>query len=233
MLQAPRELNNVMCLKHKVVANGCFFAELDDFLSRELSDCGYAGVTVKSDAAEGYEIVVQANQTAKVYGENSVRLASLLTVICQRFNLSESKVKLFVKKVQVHGLSAAIQCEALRYRLQSYVPVRRAAYSILRSAQEAGALGCEVIIAGKSRAQRAKDQKYSSGYILRTGQPAKDFVQVATRNLTMPQGVLGITVKIMLPPHIAGIAQPDVITINEVKDDVALPKEIEGAVQAL
>ena len=72
-------------------------------------------------------------------------------------------------------------------------PVRLAANNILGLImRRGGAKGCEVIISGKIRGQRAKSQKYKSGYIVSTGQPKLEFVDKAVRHVELRQGVLGI-----------------------------------------
>ena len=86
------------------------------------------------------------------------------------------------------------------------------------------AVGCEIIVGGKIRGQRAAVQKYSSGYLISTGQPKKEFVDVAMRHIPMRQGALGIKVKIMGSVEKKldnGQVQvmPDYIKIHEPKDD--------------
>ncbi|KAJ0799897.1 putative ribosomal protein S3 [Helianthus annuus] len=72
--------------------------------------------------------------------------------------------------------------ESPLYKLLEGLAVRRACYGVLRFVMENGAKGCEVIVSGKLRAQRAKSMKFKDGYMVSSGQP----------------GVLGIKVKIML-----------------------------------
>jgi len=62
---------------------------------------------------------------------------------------------------------------------------------------ESGAKGCEVVVSGKLRAARAKSMKFTDGFMIHSGQPAKDFVDYAVRHVLLRQGVLGIKVKIM------------------------------------
>jgi len=67
------------------------------------------------------------------------------------------------------------------------VQVRRACYGVIRTVMEAGALGIEVIVSGKARVQRAKSMKFKSGFLITTGNPAKMFVDKATRHCMMKQ----------------------------------------------
>ncbi|KAG6538442.1 hypothetical protein ZIOFF_003564 [Zingiber officinale] len=52
--------------------------------------------------------------------------------------------------------------------------VRRACYGVLRFVMESGGKGCEVILSGKLRTQRAKSMKFKDGYMISSGQPAKE-----------------------------------------------------------
>ena len=60
---------------------------------------------------------------------------------------------------------------------------------------ESGAKGCEVVVSGKLRAARAKSMKFTDGFMIHSGQPARDFVDYAVRHVLLRQGVLGIKVK--------------------------------------
>merc|ERR1712098_232006 len=59
--------------------------------------------------------------------------------------------------------------------------------------------GCEVVVSGKLRGQRAKAMKFVDGLMIHSGDPVNDYVDMACRHVLLRQGVLGIKVKIMLP----------------------------------
>jgi len=135
-------------------------------------------------------------------------------------------VELYAEKVASRGLSATAQCESLRYKLIGGLAVRRACYGVVRFVMENGAKGCEVIISGKLRAQRAKSMKFVDGYLKKAGQSSIEYVDRATRHVYMKQGVLGIKVCIMLPWDPTGRMGPvkplpDVIQVLEPKDENA------------
>ncbi len=93
---------------------------------------------------------------------------------------------------------------------------------------ESGAKGCEVVVSGKLRAARAKSMKFTDGFMIHSGQPAKDFIDFATRHVLLRQGVLGIKVKIMRASSspndpagekAGGQGLPDSVTIIEPKEE--------------
>lgn len=102
-----------------------------------------------------------------------------------------------------------------------------ACYGVLRFIMESGAQGCEIVVSGKLRGQRAKAMKFIDGLMIHSGDPVNDYVQYAVRHVLLRQGVLGIKVKIMLPYQNkdgAGAKKPlpDHISIVNPKDETAI-----------
>ena len=212
--------------KRKFVADGIFYAELNSLLTRELAEDGYSGVEVRV-APNKTQIIIKATRTKNVLGEKGQRIHELTSVIEKRFRFQPNQVDLFAERVENRALCATAQAESLRYKLLGGLAVRRACYGVMRYIMESQAKGCEVIVSGKLRAQRAKSMKFRDGYMIKTGQPVKDYVDSAVRHVLMKQGVLGIKVSIMLPydptGKITGRAnkpQADVVTIIEPKEDI-------------
>lgn len=209
-------------IKKKMVANGVMFAELNEFLSRELAEDGYAGVELKPSPLHT-RVIIRATRPKTVLGENGRRLNELTSVIEKRFDYDEGKLVLMVDKVMERGLCAAAQAESLRYKLLGGLAVRRACYGVMRFIMDR-ALGCEVIVSGKLRAQRAKAMIFRDGYLLKGGQPSIDFVDVAVRHVKLKQGVLGVKVKIMLPASkFGGGARPDLVVVKNPPEDKFTP----------
>merc|ERR1711860_282802 len=209
--------------KRKFVADGVFKAELNEFLTRELAEDGYSGVEVRVTPTRT-EIIILATRTQNVLGEKGRRIRELTSVVQKRFNFPEGTVELYAEKVATRGLCAIAQCESLRSKLIGCLAVRRACYGVLRSLMESGAKGCEVVVSGKLRGQRAKSMKFTDGLMIHSGEPYNDYVDTAVRHVLLRQGVLGIKVKIMLPWDPTGKMGPrrplpDHVSIVEPKDE--------------
>merc|ERR1712054_512637 len=220
--------------KRKFVADGVFFAELNELFTRELAEDGYSGVEVRQTPAR-HEIIIRATRTQNVLGEKGRRIRELTAVVQKRFGFLPGSVELYAEKVQFRGLCAVAQAESLKFKLLGGLAVRRACYGVLRFIMESGALGCEVIVSGKLRAQRAKSMKFSDGYMIKAGNPCRDFIDTAVRHVLLRQGVLGIKVNIMLPFDPQGKMgpskpMPDKVDVFEPKEDtiVAPAKEAAG-----
>merc|ERR1712132_18534 len=161
--------------KRKFVADGVFNAELNELLIRELAEDGYSGVEIRQTPAR-HEIIIRATRTQNVLGEKGRRIRELTAVVQKRFNFPPGSVELYAEKVLNRGLCSVAQAESLRYKLLGGLAVRRACYGVLRFIMESCALGCEVIVSGKLRAQRAKSMKFSDGYMIKAGNPCRHFI---------------------------------------------------------
>jgi len=207
----------------KYVSDGCFKAELNTFLMRELAEDGYSGVEVRVTPSKT-EIIILATRTQNVLGEKGRRIRELTSLVQKRFGFAEGTVELYAEKVATRGLCAIAQAESLRYKLIGGLAVRRACYGVLRFIMESGAQGCSVIVSGKLRGQRAKSMKFVDGLMIHSGYPTEEYVDKAVRHVLLRQGVLGIKVRIMLPWDPTGKQGPkkplpDHVSIVEPKEE--------------
>merc|ERR1739847_225718 len=191
--------------KHLFVRDGLFKAELDEFFKRELAEDGYSGV------------IVRKSKTCEVI---------IIAIVNKRWGHEQGQIDLYVERVANRGLSAVAQAESLRYKLLGGLAVRRAAYGVLRFVMEQGARGCEVVISGKIRGQRAKGMKFVDGMMIPSGYPTREYVDSAVRHVLLRQGVLGVRVKILKPHDETGmngpkLQYPDFVTILEPKEEVS------------
>merc|ERR1712160_98422 len=164
----------------------------------------------------------RATRTQNVLGEKGQRIRELTSVVQKRFELED--VELFCERVNNRGLCAQAQAESLKYKLLGGLAVRRACYGVVRFVMEASAKGCEVIVSGKLRGQRAKAMKFGDGYMIKTGNAGQLYTDTAVRHVMMRQGVIGIKVSIFLPHDPEGKNGPsipldDVVTILEPKEE--------------
>jgi len=209
--------------KRKFVREGLFRAELNEFLMRELAEDGYSGLEIRV-APNRTEIIIMATRTQSVLGDKGRRIRELTAVVTKRFGFAPGSIELYAEKVGVRGLCAIAQAESLRFKLVGGLAVRRACYGVLRFIMESGAKGCEVVVSGKLRGQRAKSMKFVDGLMIHSGDPTNHYVDTATRHVLLRQGVLGIQVKIMLPWDPNGKLGPkkplpDHVNIVEPKDE--------------
>ena len=222
--------------KRKFINDGVFRAEVNELLQKAFADFGFSGIEVNfsKGKTEVRVLVSKFNQLMSRELKdttNSIKVNELRGLIEQRFGFNgenEHKFTLHLKRTFHRGIEAQEQAEHLKKRLLMGTPARSAAMNVIRNMLNKGAKGCEVIISGKLRQQRAKSMKYKDGFMIHTGQPKKVFISSAVRHLELKQGIMGIKVKIMLPYNPdankgkgfgVGVPLPDVITFKEQKND--------------
>merc|ERR1711936_431158 len=196
----------------------------DEFFKRELAEDGYSGVIVRK--SKTCEIIIIATRPSQVLGEKTRRIRELTAIVNKRWGHEQGQIDLYVERVANRGLSAVAQAESLRYKLLGGLAVRRAAYGVLRFVMEQGARGCEVVISGKIRGQRAKGMKFVDGMMIHSGYPTREYVDTAVRHVLLRQGVLGVKVKILKPHDETGmngpkLQYPDIVTILEPKEETS------------
>jgi len=227
MSVAPKRVSK----KQKFVADGLFFAELNAFLTRELAEDGYSGVEVRV-TPQRTEVIIRATRTRSVLGDKGKRIRELTSVVTKRFGLRENSIELYAERVLNRGLCAISQAESLRYKLLHGLAVRRACYGVMRFVMESNAKGCEIIISGKLRSQRAKAMKFCDGYMKKSGFASSLYVDKAVRSVLLKSGVLGIKVAIMLPWDPTGktgpkTPLPDVVKVlKPKKDDLVISQTV-------
>jgi len=217
--------------KRKFVGKGVFYAELNDFLRTELEqECteagysiGYAGVIVRNTVTK-LEVIIKATKTKHVVGEKGRRIRELTRLVEKRFKTKQD-VALFVERVHHRALCALAQAEAVKFKLMDGLAVRRACHRALRFIIENEAKGCEIIVSGKLRGQRAKAMKFKQGYMITSGEATNHYIDQAVKHVKLRQGVLGIKVKIQLPHDEKGEMGPtknlpDIVEIKQKDKDL-------------
>ena len=212
--------------KRKFIADGLFYAELNELLTRELAEDGYAGVEVRVTPLRT-EIIIRATRTQNVLGEKGQRIRELTSVVQKRFAFQDGAVELYAERVANRGLCAQAQAESLKYKLLGGLAVRRACYGVVRFVMESGAKGVETVVAGKIRGARAKIMKFVDGYMIKSGDPKRAYIDSAVRHVALRQGMLGVRVTIMLPWDPSGktgpkAPLPDQVVIQDPKEDMAM-----------
>jgi len=222
--------------KRKFINDGVFRAEVNELLQKAFADFGFSGIEVNFSKGKTEVRVLVSKFNLLMSRElkdttNSIKVNELKGLIEQRFGFNSEKNQnhkftLHLKRTYHRGIEAQEQAEHLKKRLLMGTPARSAAMNVIRNMLNKGAKGCEVIISGKLRQQRAKSMKYKDGFMIHTGQPKKVYISSAVRHLELKQGIMGIKVKIMLPYNPDankgkgfGIPEPipDVITFKEPK----------------
>ncbi len=184
-------------------------AEIDEFLSEELKRAGYSRVEMTKTPL-GIRIVIYAAKPGLVIGRRGQSIRDLTQILEQRFGVENPQIS--VATIEVPELDPKVVASQIAMALQRGIHFRRAAYWALQRTIEAGALGVEIVIRGKLTTDRARYEKYRSGYLPAVGEAISKIVRAAVVDTQLKQGLFGISVK-LLPPN---ISLPDRPVIRDV-----------------
>ncbi len=196
-------------------------AEIDEFLRNEFERAGYGGVSITKTPL-GTHLVVYTMRPGLVIGRGGETIRELATVLEEKFQLPSPQIS--VAEIEIPELNAHVVASRIASALKRGVHYRRAGFWGLNQIMEAGALGAEVIISGKLRTDRARYEKFRTGYLPKSGEPPRKYMRAAELHVQLKPGILGVKVRI-IPPD----AQfPDQVKIQIIEEEVE--SETEGEI---
>ncbi|MBX5328451.1 MAG: 30S ribosomal protein S3 [Candidatus Bathyarchaeota archaeon] len=170
--------------------------EIDEFLQKKLERAGYGGVTI-SKTPLGTHVVIYVMRPGLVIGRGGETIRELAAILEEKFKISNPQIS--VSEIEIPELNAYVVASRVASALQRGVHFRRAGFWALNQVMDAGALGAEIIISGKLRTERARFEKFRTGYLPKTGDAALKYMRKAEVHVQLKPGIFGVRVRIMPP----------------------------------
>lgn len=180
--------------------------QIDEFLAEELKKAGYSHVELTKTPL-GTRIVVYAAKPGMVIGRRGQSIRDLTRIFEEKFGMENPQIS--VAAIEIPELDAKVVASQVAMALQRGVHFRRAAYWAVQKVISAGALGVEITIRGKLSTERARYERYRSGYLPRVGDPIQKQLKQAVVCTQLKPGLFGVNVKI-LPPDAEFPDQPSI-----------------------
>lgn len=197
-----------MAIEKKFVEEGLRRSQMNEYFIRELQRAGYGGMEINRTPI-GTHITIYAEKPGMIIGKSGKTIRRVTRELDANFKLDNPQLD--VQEIEVPELNAQIMAQRLATALERGWYFRKAGQSTLQRIMDAGALGCEIILAGKLTGPRSRTEKFLAGYIKHCGKPAEELVKkgyaVAKRKL----GIIGVKV-LVVPP---GIKLPDDMRLIE------------------
>ena len=187
--------------------------EIDEFLQNEFERAGYGGVSITKTPL-GTHLVIYTMRPGLVIGRGGETIRALAQVLEEKFQLPSPQIS--VAEIEIPELNAYVVASRIASALKRGVHYRRAGFWGLTQTMEAGALGAEIIISGKLRTDRARYEKFKTGYLPKSGDPPRKYMRKAELHVQTKPGILGVKVR-LLPPD----AQfPDQVKVQIVEEEL-------------
>ncbi len=203
------------------IEEGLQRSQIDEFFAEELARAGYGGMEV-AHTPMGTQIVLKAEKPGMVIGKGGKNIRKITSELEERFDLEDPQID--VQEVDEPDLNAQIVADRLANALERGWYFRKAGHTTIDRIMEAGALGAEIVLAGKVTGARSRVEKFNRGYIKHNGEPAEEIVDAGKAVAVMKLGTIGVNVKI-IPPD---AELPDDFRIEEDADIADLVVEEAG-----
>lgn len=181
---------------------------VDEFFLEKLERAGYGGMDINRTPM-GTQITIRAEKPGMIIGKAGKMIRKFTKDLDVRFKMDNPQID--VQEVKKPELNAQMMATRLANALERGWYFRKAGQSTLQRIMDSGAMGCEIVIAGKLTGPRKRTEKFIAGYIKHCGKPVEEFVDVGYARAKKKLGIIGVKVRIMppgsvLPDHIAVIA---------------------------
>ncbi len=182
--------------------------EVKHFLFTHLERAGVSAIQLqKTPVATRITLTVQ--RPGMVVGKRGTGIEELAEAL-KRYGIDNPKIE--VIEIPVPSLDAKLMAEKIARQIEGRGNVKQAIRMTLREVMSAGAVGCEIRVAGKlvGKGGKAKVISMRQGFLKKSGDLIK-LVREYKCTIYPPAGAIGISVRI-LPPD---MALPDKIDISK------------------
>jgi len=196
-------------------------ALIKEFLIKKIEGAGFGGMNIQRTPM-GTRINILVERPGMVIGKGGSKIKELTDAIKDNFKVDNPQIEIEEAGSKA-SLNAQIMAEKLAEALERGWHFRRAGHSTVRRIMDAGAKGCQVIIAGKLTGARHRTEKFTEGHVKYCGEIARQVMDRGYAVAKLKPGVLGVKVRIMRPDS----KLPDEIKIKAVEKEKPKQEKIE------
>lgn len=206
---------------------------IKEFLIKKIEGAGFGGMNIQRTPM-GTRINILVERPGMVIGKGGIKIKELTEAIRDNFKVDNPQIEIEEAGNRA-SLNAQIMAEKLAEALERGWHFRRAGHSTVRRIMDAGAKGCQVIIAGKLTGARHRTEKFTEGHVKYCGETARQVMDNGYAVAKLKPGILGVKVRIMksdakLPDEIKIILpekeEPKEIKIEEKKEEIIVEKKL-------
>jgi len=213
----------MMASERKFIRENTKRSLIKKFLLKEIEGAGFGGMSIQRTPI-GTRVNILVERPGMVIGKGGSKIKELTETIRTKFDVENPQIEIQEAGAQA-ALNAQIMAEKLAEALQRGWHFRRAGHSTVRRIMNAGAKGCQIVIAGKLTGARHRTEKFTEGHVKYCGEVAKEVMDNGYATAKLKAGVLGVKVRIMKPD--AKLPDEVKLKIPEEKEEKTEEKKVE------
>lgn len=168
--------------------------ELEKFITESFPEGDYSKIVLQRTPL-GLKVVIYTNRPGRIIGKGGRNIDLITSSLKQKFGLENPQID--IKSIENPDLDAKIVAKQIASALERGYNYKKIGNVFLKRIMDAGAIGTEIIIAGKLGGAMSRMGKFIAGYIKHSGQGVIDHVDIGFYEALPKLGKIGITVKIM------------------------------------
>lgn len=208
-------------IERQLLAQRVKHQQIQDFILTKVGKAGYSHAEIQRTPL-GEKIIIYTSKPGMVVGRKGENIKDLTIVLKTRFNMENPQIE--VAEIENPLFDAKLVARGIVSSFERFGPKRfkSLGYKALENIIKAGALGAEIVIAGRGvPSSRSKTWRFSVGYLRKCGDVAESQVKKGSAVAHLRSGAIGIKVSILTPD----IELPDRIIIKDKKVDTKVKVE--------
>jgi len=168
--------------------------KVEEFIKKYLPDESYSKIDLERTPL-GVKVVIYTDKPGRIIGAGGRKINEMTDRLKMEFKLENPQVD--VKSIDHPDLDSKIMAKRIKAALEKGYNYKKIGNIMMKRIMDAGAVGVEIVIAGKLGGSKGRTGKFIQGYMKHCGQPAKELVDYGFEEAETKPGKIGIKVKIM------------------------------------
>ena len=207
---------------------------VSEYIRKETENAGFGGMEMKRTPF-GTNITLHVNKPGLVIGRHGSKVQQITENLEKKYQIESPQIE--VKEIDNPDLNPQVVSKKIALSLEKGWAYRKAGNTSLRRIVENGARGVIISVSGKLSGERGRMQKFMSGSVKYSGEPAREGMERGFSIAKLKLGVIGVKVGILksdykLPDDYVvseklGVSTPQLIQEGDQKAE-AVAKKPEG-----
>ncbi len=167
---------------------------LKEFVRSRFSKSGCGDIEIQYTPL-GTRIIIYTVSPGLVIGSGGGKIREI-TEELKRMGIENPQID--VQKIHKPDIDPHVVAQSIASALEKHVNYKKLGKYYTERIMKAGAVGCEIVIAGKLGGEKARTERFIEGYIKKAGEPAERDVVSSRAVANPPLGNICVNVKIMI-----------------------------------
>lgn len=217
-------------LKRYFVNQGLKEAQIEEFIRRKFPEGDYSRMELQRTPL-GIKVVIYSSSPGRIIGKGGRTINEMTNALKERFKLENPQID--VKPIKNPDLDARIVAKQIVLALERGFNFKRVGNTMMKRIMDSGAIGAQIIIAGRISGGKGMTAKFIDGYLKHSGEPSRTLVdrgyeETYRLGKTEP-GKVGVKVRIMKEFQlITGEKTTSLKKITRVREETPLEEPVEA-----